>query len=291
MLIESNTRSACRVASANSNPPAAPAWLQRAPATNAADRFWEGICAPWHGWRLLRENSRLWWTAALPTLLNLLISLLVAAAVIGGGWWLISMLHDAFAGQFTGWGWYAALTGEVLLVLAIAPLVLIMAIVLWKILTTIFCGYFFSKLALEVERLVGIDPSEVRPVSFAAEAVGLLFSLAVLLIGSTVLIALVFIPVVGGILSFVVGTLFTCWIMGLDYLGYPLALRGLPRWAQYPFGWRNSSRAIGLGLFVSFCELLPIIGAIPLTSAVVGAVLLHRKCSHQEPRPLVAALR
>jgi uncharacterized protein involved in cysteine biosynthesis len=253
-------------------------WLARAPANNAADRFWEGISAPWHGWRLLRQQPRLWALAALPTLLNLLISLLVAVAVIGGGYWLVTVLHDSFAGQFTGWGWYAALTGEVLLVLAIAPLVLIIAIVLWKIMTMIFCGYLFSRLAIEVERLIGLDERDLRPVSFTAEALGLIFSLLVLIFGSTVLIALVFIPVVGGFLSFVFGTLFTCWIMGLDYLGYPLALRGLPRWRQYPFGLANSSRAIGLGLFVSTCELIPILGAIPLTSAVIGAVLLQRKC-------------
>jgi uncharacterized protein involved in cysteine biosynthesis len=257
------------------------AWLSRAPATNAADRFWEGIAAPWHGWRLLRQQPRLWALAALPTLLNMLISLLVAAAVIGGGYWLVTALHESFAARFTGWGWYAALTGEVLLVLAITPLVLIMAIVLWKIMTMVFCGYLFSRLALEVERIIGIDERELQPVSFLAEAAGLVFSLLVLIIGSTVLIALVFIPVVGGILSFIVGTLFTCWIMGLDYLGYPLALRGLPRWRQYPFGFANSSRAIGLGLFVSTCELIPILGAIPLTSAVVGAVLLQRKCRTQ----------
>jgi uncharacterized protein involved in cysteine biosynthesis len=254
-------------------------WLTTAPAKNAADRFWEGICAPWHGWRLLRQQPQLWALAALPTLLNVLISLVVAIVVIGGGYWLVTALHENFAGQYTGWGWYAALAGEVLLVLSVAPLVLILAIILWKILTTILCGYFFSRLALEVERLIGIGDQDLKPVSLAAEAAGLIFSLVVLIVGSTVLIALVFIPIVGGILSFVVGTLFTCWIMGLDYLGYPLALRGLTRWRQYPFGLENSSRAIGLGLFVSFCELLPIIGAIPLTSAVVGAVLLHRKCT------------
>lgn len=257
------------------------AWLSQAPATNAVGRFWEGLSAPWHGWRLLWQNPRLWSLAALPTLFNLLISLLVATAVIGGGYWLMTTLHDSFAGQLTGWDWYAALAGEVLLFLVVAPLVLLMAVVLWKILTVIFCGYFFSRLALEVENMIGIDARELRPVSFAAEAAGLLFSLLVLIIGSTVLIALVFIPIVGGILSFLVGTLFTCWIMGLDYLGYPLALRGLPRWSQYPFGWRNSARAIGLGLFVSTCEFIPILGAIPLTSAVVGAVLLQRKCRIQ----------
>ena len=254
-------------------------WLAREPAAKAADRFWEGLSAPWHGWRLLRQQPQLWALAALPTLLNLLISLLVAAAVIGGGYWLMTTLHENFAGQFTGWGWYAALAGEVLLILAIAPLLLILAIILWKILTTILCGWFFSRLALEVERLIGLGDRELTPVSFAAEAAGLVFSLLVLIVGSTVLIGLVFIPIVGGFLSFIVGTLFTCWIMGLDYLGYPLALRGLARWQQYPFGLQNSARTIGLGLFVSICELLPIVGAIPLTSAVVGAVLLNRKCS------------
>src|SRR5687767_3616134 len=119
--------------SAVGQPDYPPAWLSRAPATNAVDRFWEGICAPWYGWRLLRQHPRLWALAALPTLLNLLISLLVAVAVIGGGYWLTVTLHENFAGQFTGWGWYAALAGEVLLILSVAPLVLIGTIILWKI--------------------------------------------------------------------------------------------------------------------------------------------------------------
>jgi uncharacterized protein involved in cysteine biosynthesis len=255
------------------------AWLSRAPATNSINRFWEGLTAPWHGWRLLWKNPRLWGLAALPTLLNLLISILVATAVIVGGYWLIAKLHESLAGQIEGWGWYAAVAGEVLLVLAIAPILLLLAIVLWKILTTVLCGYFFCRLALEVERLVGIDPREITPVSFAAEAFGLLFSLVVLTVGSTVLVGLIFIPVVGGVFSFVVGTLFMCWIMGLDYLGYPLALRGLPRWRQYPFGWQNGVRTIGLGLFVSICEFVPILGAVPLTCAAIGAVLLHRRIS------------
>jgi hypothetical protein len=34
---------------------------------------------------------------------------------------------------------------------------------------------------------------------------------------------------------------------------------------------------LGLGAFVSLCEMVPILGAVPLTAAVVGAVLLHRK--------------
>ena len=97
-------------------------------------------------------------------------------------------------------------------------------------------------------------------------------------------------PVVGPLISLFGGIAFTSWIMGLDYLGFPLALRGYPRWRQYPFGVANSARVVGLGLFVSICELIPILGAIPLTSAVIGAVLLHRKCKTQEPQPLVAAL-
>lgn len=254
-------------------------WLSRPPAINFPDQFWEGLTAAWHGWRFLRRQPRLWWYAIVPTLLCALISLVITVAVVTGAIWLTTALHDSFAGQFTGWGWYAALVGEILLILAIAPILLLLTIVLWKILTTLLCGFFFSRLALEVERLLGIDPRELNPVSTMGEAAGLIYSLAVLVLGSVALIALIFIPVIGGGLSFVFGTLFTCWIMGLDYFGYPLALRGVPRWRQYPFGWKNKSRTVGLGLFVSTCELVPILGAMPLTAAVIGAVLLHRKCT------------
>src|SRR5688500_19693365 len=56
-----------------------------------------------------------------------------------------------------------------------------------------FCGYFFSRLAEEVERLLGVEAGELRPVGAAAEAAGLLLSLTVLIVGSTLILALAFI--------------------------------------------------------------------------------------------------
>jgi CysZ protein len=212
-----------------------------------------------------------------PTLVNVLISLLVTGALIFSFVFLADALHDRFGGQFDGWGWYAALAAEIVILLVVGLLLLIPALIVWKLLTVVFCGYFFARLALEVEKMLGVEPGEIRPVSTAAEAAGLLLSLVVLVVVSTLLFALVFIPVVGGVLAFIVGTLFTGWIMGLDYLGYPLALRGIPRWRQIPLGFRESARVVGLGLFVSVCELIPILGALPLTTAVIGAVLLNRK--------------
>lgn len=254
-----------------------------AAATSSLGSFGEGLAAPWQGWLLLYRHPRLWGWALVPTLVNVLISLVVSGLLIGGIVWTADALHDALAGQATGWGWYVAVAAEIAIVLVVSLVLIVLALVVWKILTVIFCGYFFSRLAGEVEQLLGVQPGELRPVSTAAEALGLLLSLLVLLVGSTLILALAFIPIVGGVLAFIVGTIFTCWIMGLDYLGYPLSLRGVPRWRQYPVGLAQFSRTCGLGLFVSICELVPVFGALPLTTAVIGAVLLNRKL-HTSPQ-------
>jgi CysZ protein len=256
--------------------PASPA------ATSSLGSFGEGLAAPWHGWVLLYRNPRLWGCALVPTLVNVLISLVVCGLLIGGIVGIADFLHGWMAGQTTGWGWYFALAAEIAIVLVLSLVLIVLALIAWKILTVIFCGYFFSRLAEEVERLLGVGSGELRPVGAAAEAAGLLLSLTMLIVGSTLILALAFIPVVGGVLAFIVGTIFTCWIMGLDYLGFPLSLRGIPRWRQYPVGLAQFSRTCGLGLFVSVCEFIPIFGALPLTTAVIGSVLMHRKL-HTNP--------
>jgi CysZ protein len=240
-------------------------------------RFSEGFAAAWHGWRFLQKTPALWGLAVVPTLLAVLVSAIVFGLLLAasaGGW---AGLHWLFAGGRSGWDWYAATAGAVVLALLFALVLALAALVLWKLLTTIICGYWFGRLAERAEQILGVVPGEIAPVSVGAEALGLVLSLSVLVAGSVALLLVGFVPVVGPLISLFGGIAFTSWMMGLDYLGFPLALRGYPRWRQYPLAWPFLGHVLGLGTFVSICELVPIVGALPLTMAVLGAVLLARK--------------
>ena len=67
------------------------------------------------------------------------------------------------------------------------------------------------------------------------------------------------------------------YILGAEFLGYPLELRG-QRWRdRQAFAKQWVGATVGLGIVVTGLMLIPIVGAVFQTTAVVGAVLLHRK--------------
>jgi uncharacterized protein involved in cysteine biosynthesis len=70
---------------------------------------------------------------------------------------------------------------------------------------------------------------------------------------------------------------FTSYTLGLEYFDYPLALRGLRRPEKLAFGRRHRLHVLGLGTAVAILALVPIVNAVLLTTAVTGAVLLHRQ--------------
>jgi hypothetical protein len=60
-------------------------------------------------------------------------------------------------------------------------------------------------------------------------------------------------------------------------MAIPRSLRGERRIAQFRYARGISRQTVGLGAAAFLFQFVPIIGAVFLTSAVVGAVLLHRR--------------
>lgn len=172
---------------------------------------------------------------------------------------------------------------NVLLSVVVYLLLLLVAAMVWKLFSALSCGYLFGVLAMRVEEALGTPASQLRGVSFVYETLGALLSFFVLLLLNIVLIAVAFIPLVGTTIALVVGTVLTCWVMGVDYFGLAWALRGAPRWTQYARATSHNSHAIGLGTVVFFSEFVPIVGGVVLTLAVIGGVLVQRKISLKPP--------
>jgi CysZ protein len=235
--------------------------------------FREGLLAPWEGFRFMNRNPRLWQFGILPVFLNLLITVLVLALLISGGVWYAQTMHPRFAASW----WQRGL--EVLVILALFVGIVAIALAVWLLLQSILCGYFYGKLARQVELQLGMRPEDMKEVSFAREVLDGIRDVTVLLAVNAALLLLHIIPVVGSVVAVAGSLYFDSWVLGLDYFEYPLGLRGKTRREMRQFCKAHRPQTLGLGAAVLLLALLPVISAVFLTTAATGAVLLHRRLS------------
>jgi len=83
--------------------------------------------------------------------------------------------------------------------------------------------------------------------------------------------------VLGSLLGLCGSLYFDCYLLGRDYLGFPMSLRGMRREEQRAFSARHRWHTLGLGASVLLFTLVPVLGSILLTTAAAGAVLLNRQ--------------
>lgn len=241
-----------------------------ASATRVID-FKDGFLAPWVGLRFMNCHPRLWQFALLPVLLNLLITGFVLALLVASGFWYARELHPRFTGSWTQRGL------EVLVIIGLFMAVVGLAVATWLLLQSILCGYFYGKLARQVEVQLGLGPEELREVSLAREIVDGVRDVSVLLAVNGGLLLLHVIPVIGSVLAIGGALYFDCWILGQDYFEYPLGLRGRNRKEIRSFARAHRWETLGLGGSVLAMALVPIVSSVFLTTAAAGAVLLHRR--------------
>lgn len=255
---------------------------------SAGRDFHEGFAAPWRGLQFMSQHPGLWRYGVLPVLLNLLITGLLFAGLVAAGVYGFSALHQRLA---EGW-WRLPL--EVLAGAALAVVLLGMAFVAWIVLQSILCAFFYDLLARRVEWQLGVTPGELSDVPLWPQAVDSLRDAAGLLAVNVACLAVQFVPVVGSALGLCGSCYFTARALGFEYLDYPLALRGQRRVERRRFGRRHRWHALGLGSAVALVAFVPIVSAVFLTTAVTGAVLLHRRIAGNSPsgdgKPARAAL-
>jgi uncharacterized protein involved in cysteine biosynthesis len=239
--------------------------------------FREGFLAPWEGFRFMNRRPGLWRFGVLPVFLNLLITAFVLVMLILAGVWYARELHPRFAGSWTQRGL------EVLVILAVFAVVTGLAFATWLLLQSILCGYFYGKLVRRVELQLGMRPEEMQEISFGREILDGVRDVAVLLGVNGGLLLLHVIPVIGSIAAVGGSLYFDCWVLGLDYFEYPLALRGKARREMRQFGRAHRWQTLGLGAAVLLMALVPVISAVFLTTAAAGAALLHRRLAKPEP--------
>jgi CysZ protein len=217
------------------------------------------------------KHPGLWSYAVLPVVLNLLISALAFAVLLLAVVGFVTRLHPLFP---PGWGW---LLLEVLAGMAILLVAVLAAIVVWFVLQGVLCGHFFGKLAREVELQLGTPPEALKELPFWWQLADTLRDLAALILAHIGLLLLHVVPVLGSMASLAGSAYCDCYLFGREYLDLPLSLRGRTRRQRQAFARQFRGQTLGLGAAVLLMSAAPVIGPVLLTTAVVGAVLLHQR--------------
>ena len=242
--------------------------------------FGEGLTTPWVGFRYMFNHPALWRYGIIPILLNLLITSLLLVGLVIAAVLFLRGLHPKFG---DGWFWVVAeiLTGLLLLVAVLG-----LTLMAWLVLQGILCGHFYSKLAAQVELQLGMRPEEIKDVPFAYQVSDTLRDVSFLAVVNMACVCVQIVPGIGSLVGVCGSYYFNCFTFGLDYFDHPMALRGIRRREKRAFAKRHRAHTLGLGTVVLAITLLPVVNSVLLTTAVTGAVLLHRQLAtsdHKHP--------
>lgn len=231
----------------------------------------EGASTAADGFRFLCRYPSLWQYGVWALVTNIA----VAFASLLVTFWVGTTAWKSFAAELPI-AWWAPIV-EWLGLIAILMLAIGVGLACYILLQGVFCSWSFSKLAYRVELFLGATPDELSEISYTGQVIDALRSAVKLLLVDVGILLLNIVPFIGTIAAFAIGGYMHAWVLGAEFLGYPQELRGI-RWKdrqQFARRWLPST--LGLGTIVAGLMLIPIVGAMFQTTAVVGAVLLNRR--------------
>ncbi len=231
----------------------------------------EGISTAADGFRFLCRYPSLWQYGVWAVVTNIA----VAFASLLVTFWVGTTAWKSFAAELPI-AWWVSIV-EWIGLIAILMLAFGVGLACYILLQSVFCSWSFSKLAYRVEIFLGATPDELSEISYSGQILDALRSAGKLLLVDAGILLLNIVPIIGTVAAVVIGGYMHAWVLGADFLGYPQELRGI-RWKdrqQFARQWLPST--LGLGTIVAGLMLIPIVGAMFQTTAVVGAVLLNRR--------------
>lgn len=243
------------------------------------NKFYSGFAAPFEGFFYLCRNPKLWTYGILPVFLNLVITAVVLVVLLISIVGFVGYLHPRFP---DGWK-YVGL--EILTVIGSLLVALGLSLAAWIFLKGVLCGYFQAVLAREVEIQLGLPREQIQEISWKYQIIDACRDVVALIGINGGLLLLQLVPVIGSVTGLVLTLYFDWKLFGAEYLDYPLSLRGKRRDEKQEFVRRNVNQTLGLGACVFLANLIPVLGAVLLSTAAVGAVLLHRRLEKASGEP------
>jgi CysZ protein len=247
--------------------------------------FGEGMSAPFEGFSFLNKNPALWRYAIIPILINFAITLLILAGAVIGGYYLITWMHahPYFAGW---WGWIKLIFADI----AAVALLLAGVVGCYLLLGGLLTSMFNERLAKRVELALGTPPQQLVEASIMYQVVDALYDFAVIIGAAAASLLIWCLPVIGTLAALAFNWYVNAWVFGFDYLDIPLTLRSLPLGEKKAFARRHRGHVLGLGFMVTIFNMIPLIGSVFLTTAAVGAVILHKRLRTREASHVAQAV-
>lgn len=220
-----------------------------------------------------------WWRRRPGLMLSGLVPALIVSIVLVGALAALVInlpgLTDAMTPFADGWPGVWASVLRLAIGTALLGASLVVTAVTFTALTLLIGEPFYERIWRAVERELGSDLPEARygfwrSVGDAASLVarGLLAALAAALTG--------LVPVVGGVLSFLVGVGLAGWLLADELASRGLAARGIPPVSRGRMLRSARARTLGFGVATQLCFLVPLGAVLTMPAAVAGATQLSR---------------
>ncbi|MFU8875265.1 EI24 domain-containing protein [Micromonospora sp. SL4-19] len=189
----------------------------------------------------------------------------------------LAALVTPFAGD-----WSASWRGLVRVVagLAIVGIAGLLAVLTFTAVTLVIGDPFYEKISERVEDRLGGTPGAVEVPFWASLRRSIVDSLRLVAISVLVgvpLFAAGFIPVVGQTVVPVIGAAVGGWFLALELVGAPFYRRGMRLPERRSLLRADRPTALGFGVAVFVCFLIPLGAVLVMPAAVAGAALLARR--------------
>ena len=224
-----------------------------------------------HGFGLWRTRPRLMLLGLVPAAIVGIVLLAGLVALVTG----LPTLTDAMTPFADGWPSLWATVFRIAVGTALVGASLVVTAITFTALTLLVGEPFYERIWRAVEQEGGGEVPDIRyglwrsvgdTVSLIAR--GVLAAIAAALIG--------LVPVVGGVLSFVVGVSITGWLLADELASRGLAARGIPPAARGRLLRGARARTLGFGVATQLCFLVPLGAVLAMPAAVAGAAELSR---------------
>ena len=225
---------------------------------------------------MLIFRPRLWKYAIVPVLVNIAIMVVAVMAMIALGGGFLGALYWLL-GDWEGNWFYAKIGVMILAVLATTIFCITLAVIVWRLLSTLFCGYFYALIAKSVEMELGLTSDQMHDISMWRELRDAFTDMWWLLISLALSLLFSLIPFIGAPVALAYSLYFQILTCGRDQFSHSLSLRGKHRAERAAFCRQYLPHTLGLGTVVLAMEFIPVVGALFMVTAAAGSVILYRR--------------
>ncbi len=225
-----------------------------------------GIGAFFDGVVFVVRTPAVWWRAAIPAAIALLLTVSLA---VTGIHFALPWAHRTFGSGL----------GEEMLAVVLVALVIVTAFVLALALARPLSGWALDGIVREQQRALGASanlalPSSSAPISTGQSVSASLLALAAAVptMGGLTLVGWLFPP--AAIVTAPLGAITAALLLAWDLLDYPLSMQGMAAGERARWCVRNFGRVLGFGLAATVFFAIPVVGWLALPFGVAGATRL-----------------